>query len=296
MDTSFHSSRPTVGVLIRFANSAGTLPQVLEALRAQTVPPDQILGVASACSDRSRQILESAGARVIEWTVPYHHSRVLNHGLRHLRTDLVLVLSSHTVLGAPTVLADLVAAFSDPRVCAASVKWDNDPYYSDAVTWDELQVKGLRFGSIYTNSLGMIRRTSWEETLFDESITTSEDYAWAIDRLRRGEVCRRLALPFSHLRHGAPRHREFADIVFQFSRRYDLPVTWLGPRSSLSFLARSLWNRRPAHEWRPALDRLLAWAEDGKAGLFNRSRSGGLPARDCEATGSPFPVPLMTRR
>jgi len=259
MDSRLPSSRPTIGVLIRFANSAGTLPQVLEALRSQTLPPDEILGVASASSDRSRQILAAAGARVIEWTVPYHHSRVLNHGLRHLRTDLVLVLSSHTVLGSPTVLAELAAAFTDPRVCAASVKWDDDPYYTDAVTWEELQVKGLRFGSIYTNSLGMIRRASWEETPFEESITTSEDYAWAIDRLQRGEVCRRLALPFSHLRHGAPRHREFADIVFHFSKRHRLPVTWLGPRASISFLARALWNRSPVSEWRPALDRLLAW-------------------------------------
>jgi glycosyltransferase involved in cell wall biosynthesis len=277
MDSPSISPRPTVGVLIRFANSAGTLLQVLDALRSQSLPPDEILGVASSSSDGSRQIMEASGARVIEWSGPYHHSRVLNHGLRHLRTDLILVLSSHTVLGSPRVLAELAAAFSDPRVCAASVKWDDDPYYTGAVTWEELQTKGLRFGSIYTNSLGMIRRASWEKTPFDESITTSEDYAWAIDRLQHGEVCRRLALPFSHLRRGAPRHREFADIVFHFSRRHRLPVTWLGPRASLSFLARALWKGNPASEWRPVLDRLLAWAGH-QAASWARG-SAGVPGR-----------------
>jgi glycosyltransferase involved in cell wall biosynthesis len=276
-------------VLIRFANSAGTLPQVLDALRAQSLPPDEILGVASASGDRSRELLEHAGARVIDWTEPYHHSRVLNFGIRHLRTDLILILSSHTVLGSSTVLAELAAAFSDPRVCAASVKWDSDPYYTDAVTWEELQAKGLRFGSIHTNSLGMIRRCRWERTPFDESITTSEDYAWAIERLRHGDVCRRLALPFSHLRHGAPRHREFADIVFHFSRRYRLPVTWLGARASLSFLARAFWNRRPAHEWRPALDRFLAWVGHGRARLIRRSRPVPLPF-----SGDATTTPILT--
>lgn len=251
--------KPTIGVLIRFSNSDSTLPTVLQSLRSQTVAPDAIVGVASASADRSREILIRGGARVIEWTGPYHHSRVLNHGLRNLRTDLVLVLSSHTVLESPRVIESLVACFDDPAVSCASPKWDRDPFYSDDVDWSELVRKGMRFGSIYTNSIGMIRRSRWQETPFDESLNTSEDYAWAIERLRRGDRCRRLDLPFSHLRKGPSRDREFADFVFALAKRYRLPVTWLGPKGSIALFLKALLTGRPRHEWRPVLQRLLAW-------------------------------------
>jgi glycosyltransferase involved in cell wall biosynthesis len=44
----------TLGILIRFANSAVTLRDVLAALQAQTLQPDVILGVDSGSSDGSR--------------------------------------------------------------------------------------------------------------------------------------------------------------------------------------------------------------------------------------------------
>ena len=106
--------RPTLGVVIRFKNSADTLPAVLEALRRQTLRPDLVLGVNNQSTDASADLFQAAGGKVIEWTQPYHHSRVLNFALRHCPTDLVLVLSSHTVLESPDALAQLVAAMADP--------------------------------------------------------------------------------------------------------------------------------------------------------------------------------------
>lgn len=253
------SRKPTIGVLIRFSNSEHTLPTVLQSLRSQTLPPDAIVGVANASSDRSREILTRAGARVIEWTGAYHHSKALNHGFRHLRTDLVLVLSSHTVLESPRLIETLAASFDDPRVCCASPKWDRDPFYTDDVDWTELVGKGMRFGSIYTNSIGMIRRACWVETPFDESIDSSEDYAWALERLKRGDRCRRFSLAFSHLRKGPARDREFADIVFALARRHGLPVTWLGPKGSIALFVKALLTGRPRHEWHPVLQRFIAW-------------------------------------
>lgn len=222
------TNAPTIGVLIRFANSESKLPQVLAALKQQTVQPHRILGVASHSTDRSRKLMLDAGADVIEWTERYDHSRVLNFGLQHLTTDLVLVLSSHTVLESPVTIEQMVACFAAERVACASLKWDNDPYYSDAITWSELQGKGLRFGSIYSNSMGMIRRSLWEQLPFDESLPTAEDYAWTIGQLKRGHVCCRFALPFSYQRSGTNRDREFARIVFQFARQHHLRVAWLG--------------------------------------------------------------------
>lgn len=252
--------RPTIGVLIRFANSAATLPRVLAAVKAQTCQPHEILGVANESTDGSCDLMHDAGARVIEWSGPYEHAKVLNFGIRHLTTDLVLVLSSHTVLESPDAIRQLVESFTDPLVACASAKWDADPYYSDAVTWDELLAKGLRFGSIYSNSMGMIRRRLWEESPFDERQLSSEDYAWAIAQIRRGGICRRLDFPFSHQRNGNRRDREFAEVTFRLARRHRLPVAWLGLAGSVRFLVGSLFEEGKRRERQPVADRLKAWA------------------------------------
>ena len=253
--------RPTIGVLIRFKNSVATLPRVLERLQAQTIQPLFILGVDTGSTDDSAALITQAGGRIVAWTQPYHHARVLNYGLKHLHTDLVLVLSSHTTLDDNDAVERMLATFDDPRVACVSAKWDDDPFYSDAITWDELCAKGLKFGSIYSNSMGMIRRKAWETVPFDESLITAEDYDWAIEQLRRGHICRRLHLRFGYERSGHNRTFEFAQLVFQFSRRYKLRVTWLGVLRSVQQLLTALFMRRPESP-PPSLhyERLKAWA------------------------------------
>ena len=251
------SPSPSIGVLIRFANSASTLPRVLAALKQQTLQPHRILGVASQSTDGSRAMLIGAGAKVIEWTERYEHSRVLNFGLKHLDTDLVLVLSSHTVLESPQTLAFMVATMADERTACVSLKWDADPHYSNRIDWQELRTKGLKFGSIYSNSMGMIRRSLWQDVPFDESLPTAEDYAWVIEQVKRGHVCQRLALPFSYQRGGTSRDGEFARITFGLARRHGLKVTWLGVRHSLQAWITSLMHR-PA-DARQHQARLGAW-------------------------------------
>lgn len=227
-----------LAVLIRFKNSAPTLPAVLAALRAQTLQPDFILGVDSGSSDASPALLAAAGAEIIRWAEPYHHSRVLNFGLARCAAERVLVLSSHTVLKSPDALATLNAALDDPRVACASSPWDDDPYYSDAITWLELQSKGLKLGSIYSNSFGLLRRSRWEEVPFDETLPTMEDYAWALEQVRRGHICRRVRFDFSYQRQANPRDFIFTAVAFRLAARHGLRVAWMGRRTSAKELLR----------------------------------------------------------
>jgi glycosyltransferase involved in cell wall biosynthesis len=259
-------SSPTLGILIRFSDSAATLPAVLAALRRQTLQPGVILGINSGGTDASSALIRAAGGWVVNWTRPYAHSAVLNFGLNLLGTDLVLVLSSHTVLDSPDTLAQMVAALLDPAVACASLKWDDDPFYSDTLSWTELQHKGLRFGSFYSNSMGMLRRSLWESLPFDETLPTAEDYTWALAQLQNGHLCRRLHLPFSYRRGGTARDAEFAQLTFRFARHYGLRVAWLGPTGSIKHLAharlrRLLQHHAPAEasSIQAVRDRLNAW-------------------------------------
>lgn len=249
--------RPTVAVLIRFADSAQTLPGVLAALQAQTLQPHAILGVDSGSRDGSAQLIRDAGGRVIVWPQRYEHAKVLNFGLRHLEEDLVLLLSSHTVLEDPETLARMVAAMEDARTACVSLKWYEDPYYSDAIDWHELKAKGLKFGSIHSNSMGMIRRSLWERHPFEESLDTAEDYAWAMDMLDLGLICRRLALPFRYQRSGHNRDFEFARIVFELASAHGLPVAWPGVKATLRAWLGALRRADPVAALYRA--RLTAW-------------------------------------
>ena len=241
-------------MLIRFSNSANTLPDVIAALKAQTHQPDVILGIDSHSTDGSASLLREAGANVIPWTAPYEHSAVLNFGIQHLHTDFILILSSHTVLHSPDTLRQMVVCLEQPGAACASLSWDEDPYYSDAITWKELEAKGLRFGSIYSNSMGMIRRQLWETRPFDEEVKAAEDYAWALTQLRSGHSCHRLHLPFGYHRSGNLRDDDFARVTFRFAKQHGLKVAWLGARQSLMTLLKSKTPDREAIK-----ARLWAW-------------------------------------
>jgi glycosyltransferase involved in cell wall biosynthesis len=258
--------RPTLGVVIRFKNSAATLPAVIAALRNQTVQPDMIVAVNNESTDNSVELLRAGGARIVDWTKPYHHSRVLNFALEQCPTDLVLVLSSHTVLCSPTAIEQMHAAMADPQTACASSKWDDDVFYSDAIDWAELERKGLKFGSIYSNSMGVLRRALWLETRFDESLVTMEDYAWTLTQVKRGYKCRRLDFGFSYQRGGRARDFTFALTTFQLAAKHGLTVAWLGVRGTIKQLAgiafRRLTGRERAGdpEATSLRQRLIAWS------------------------------------
>lgn len=259
-------SRPTLGVVIRFKNSAATLPGVLDALRRQSIQPDLIVGVDNQSTDGSRALMNGAGAKVVDWTQPYHHPSVLNFAISQCPTDLVLVLSSHTVLESRDAVERLVAAVSESDAACASAKWDADPFYTDAIDWHELKAKGLKFGSIYSNSMGIIRRSLWEQLPFDESLATMEDAAWAVEQVKRGHLCRRLKIDFRYQRSTTDRAFVFAAVTFKIARRHGLRVAWLGPLASLKglvfgLLAFTVGRGGPAAKQAMLLhrERLRAW-------------------------------------
>jgi rhamnosyltransferase len=236
-------ARFRLGVVIRFKDSARTLPAVLDALRAQTLQPDFILGVDSGSSDGSPALLQAAGATIIPWLAPYHHSKVLNFALAHCPAERILVLSSHTVLLAADALAKLNAALDDPRTACASNRWTPDTYYTNAITWQELRAKGLKFATIYSNSFGLLRRALWEELPFDETLPGMEDYVWAVEQVRRGHTCRFVEFEFSYQRQDHVRWFVLTCCAFRLADQYALRPYWLGVRGSLWRILRWGWQR-----------------------------------------------------
>lgn len=266
-----------LAIIIRFKNSAVTLPSVLAALRAQTTQPARIIGIDTGSTDSSPSLLSAAGAEIIHWEQPYHHSRVLNFGMARIREGFALILSSHTVLTSPGTIAAMLAQMAVPDTACVSGKWAEHDAWSDAITWSEIQRTGLRFCSVYSNSFGMLRRALWEKCPFDESLVTMEDYAWALEQLQRGYTCRRVPFPFEYQRSAQPREYVFAATTFHLAHRYGLAVKWLGVKGTLGAITANVFRRfhktpTPMHEHIQRLRAFLASRLSG--GRFR-------PATDC---------------
>lgn len=233
----------TISILVRFRNDAETLPAVLAALRNQTRKPDEIIGVDTGSRDGSDEFVRSTGGKVVAWEHRYEPAPVLNAGLAACAGELVLICSSHTVLSDPETVADLADCFEDPAVNAASLAWDGRPDPGDEVDGDTLRRTGLRFGSLYSNSMGMLRRSAWQRRPFVAGWPRAgEDYRWVVEELLDGGVVRRLQRPFGWLRGAKPWGETYrvACLVFSVASRTQLPLHWKGVRGSRRALSRAL--------------------------------------------------------
>jgi hypothetical protein len=118
--------------------------------------------------------------------------------------------------------------------------------------------------------MGMIRRSLWQEIPFDETLPTAEDYAWAIEQLKRRFVCKRLSLPFSYRRSGSSRDREFARVTFGMACENGLKVAWLGVKQSVTDLVRGFLHN--SADTAAIKSRLRAWVEWRLLLVLSRAR------------------------
>jgi glycosyltransferase involved in cell wall biosynthesis len=215
----------TLGVVMRFKDSMGTLPVVLEALYAQTRRPDLLVAVDNASGDGSRQELQRRGARFVDWDRPYEVSKVVNAGIAACDTDLVLMLSSHTVLANRDALESFERALAVDRVAAVSYRHPAFERFPGPVTWADLVERGLTRFSPYNNSSGCLRRERWVERPFDERIPWGvEDYDWMVDQLRMGYGCSLVPVDRRYLRAKTPpwQNLKTARMLHAIAARYGL--------------------------------------------------------------------------
>ncbi len=208
-------------VLIRYANHADTLASTLEALRHQTRQPDELIGLNNASNDGSTALLLNAGARILDWPDPYQPARVLNFGMAHCKTELVLILSAHMTLVSPDAIERLVAAVCEAGVACASHHWDAG-VWGRAVDWHDLQRLGMPYSSIYTNVCGMLRTAAWVRFPFNPGAGVVDDYDWVLEQLRQGASCRRIDLEFRYERRGPIRYFLFTRHVRALAHIYGL--------------------------------------------------------------------------
>ena len=128
----------TVAAVIPHWNRRELLVTLLESLRAQKLPFDEIIVADNGSSDDSVEVAERAGARVLRLGRNFGFAAAVNRGIEAARTDWVAILNNDVTL-APDWLCALLDAASrnDASFATGKILRAGAPGILDG-TFDEL--------------------------------------------------------------------------------------------------------------------------------------------------------------
>jgi glycosyltransferase involved in cell wall biosynthesis len=178
---------PGVTVVIRNRNEGRALRRVLLALSRQTLPFELVI-VDNESTDGSASLYAEYGARVVNISAAeFTYGRALNLGIAAASSELVLLLSAHSIPIGRTFLEDCVRSFSDPGVAAVMcLEVDR------ATEWlEECRLVGpISCADILSANIGnraaAIRRDVWSKYPYDEEIEAAEDLLWCLRVINDG--------------------------------------------------------------------------------------------------------------
>jgi GT2 family glycosyltransferase len=115
------AAAPRVAAVIPHWNRRDLLQTLLENLRAQTRPFDEILVIDNGSTDDSAELAERAGARVLRLQRNLGFASAVNRGIEATPADWIAILNNDVTLD-PTWLEKLLAAASQQDVSFATGK------------------------------------------------------------------------------------------------------------------------------------------------------------------------------
>lgn len=187
-----------LSVIIRTLNEAKWLAAVLEAIKCQSVAPDEIIVVDSGSTDGTKEIASRYGCKI--WSIPkdsFNYSYASNFGAQKAQGDFLVFLSGHSVLANPKALEDALHHFEDATVAGV---YGDMLALPDGSIWEKAfhylgyVVSRLKGPQVITRpkqgvlscTNAIIRRNLWQQHPFEERFGCGgEDMAWAIYWLKQ---------------------------------------------------------------------------------------------------------------
>ncbi len=177
---------PETSIVIRAFNEERWLPDVLQAIATQSYRDFEVILVDSGSVDRTRDIAESFGARIIRLRpedFTFGHS--LNLGIQEARGSLIAILSAHAIPTDGQWLERLVTPLRQPGVAMVfgGQRGHAVSKFSEARDFERVfpatpQVMDDEYVFV-NNANSAIRRNLWEQHPFDEGLPGLEDAEWA---------------------------------------------------------------------------------------------------------------------
>jgi glycosyltransferase involved in cell wall biosynthesis len=108
-----------LSIVIPTRNEEEALPRLLASLAAQTFRDIEVIVADAASTDRTRQVAEDYGARVVKGGMP---GAGRNRGAEAARGETLLFLDADVVLPEPTFLRTAMAEFRRRKLAAATCR------------------------------------------------------------------------------------------------------------------------------------------------------------------------------
>ncbi|MCX7838789.1 MAG: glycosyltransferase family 2 protein [Anaerolineae bacterium] len=186
--------RPAISVVIPTHNGARTLGACLEALRASTYAPSEIIVVDDASTDGSGDLARRFDCRVIRVDENIGAARAKNRGARAASGDILFFTDDDVIVGHET-LARVAENFADARVAGVVGLLDRQIPFDDFASniknlWMRFTYERLpreRIGLFYT-SVAAIRREiflalgGFDENYRGASITEDTEFGQRVWR------------------------------------------------------------------------------------------------------------------
>jgi glycosyltransferase involved in cell wall biosynthesis len=184
----------TISAVIRAFNEEAHLGRLLHGLAAQTQPPDEVILVDSGSSDRTVDVAEAAGARIVTIARDeFTFGRALNRGCEAAGGDALLIVSAHVYplyddylehLAAPLEHADIALAYGR-QVGDHRTKYAESRVMSKWFPKDSVLRQRHPFSS---NANALVRRAVWEKLRYREELTGLEDLDFAKRAIESGDA------------------------------------------------------------------------------------------------------------
>lgn len=183
----------STALVVRSLNEGEHIGRLLETVRSQTRPFDELILVDSGSTDKTVEIAESFGMRVVHMPpTSFTFGRALNWGCEVAISDVLVFVSAHVYPLDERWLELLIAPFEDD---------DNVGLVYGGQTGDErsnpaeLRLFDQWFPSksdpdqqnpFCNNANCAVRRSLWERHRYDETLPGLEDIRFASEVLRDG--------------------------------------------------------------------------------------------------------------
>ena len=180
-------------VVIRTYNEQKYLPQLLDALKAQTLQNLEIIVVDSGSLDKSREIAENYADKILQLkSLDFTFGYALNLGIEEASSNFIAIASAHTLPINDIWLEKLITPLYDEQNAMVygrqlGTKTSKFSEIQDFRRTYGLTRKVLRFPKFFANNANSaIRKDLWHQYQFDESLLGLEDIDWAKYWVERG--------------------------------------------------------------------------------------------------------------
>jgi hypothetical protein len=171
-------------VIIRAHQANPLIVRALENLRAQSIPPQEIIIVDSSGEAHVSTVLKSlADVHVVYGDMDFNYSRAIQVGVAAAKAGHVLIHSTHVALQDPQLIE---SAYQQAQKSGCAVFYCR---CGEQVAFDTIDIHAFDGRNGLANSCAMIPRHLLLERGFREEVFSAEDQEWASWLIREKKGC-----------------------------------------------------------------------------------------------------------